>query len=240
MDTQNELIAGLTGFLLLRNYDAGERVPSERELAVRFNVGRGNIREALSYLEALGIIERRPKSGGAPTLARRFALTPARTGAIMAMALFIAGLLGPVIGGPLTDLCHRRGGPRRTMTAMFLLSLLGVPAALFGIMPDTFLAGLALTLLLTVGFTINVMAYALVSIVIPGELRGLYIAVTVTAAATVGLGVAPLLVSTLSGLLGGREMVGISVAIVCIVTSLVGAAFFGFGGRYFPAVEGKV
>lgn len=63
MDPQNDLIAKLVGFLLMRKYERGERVPSERELAVRFKVGRGNIREALSYLEALRIIERRAKSG---------------------------------------------------------------------------------------------------------------------------------------------------------------------------------
>jgi GntR family transcriptional regulator, transcriptional repressor for pyruvate dehydrogenase complex len=65
MQTQgdSELIAKLVGFLLLRKYDHGERIPSERELATRFDVGRGNIREALSYLEALRIIERRAKSG---------------------------------------------------------------------------------------------------------------------------------------------------------------------------------
>ena len=63
MDEQSELIAKLVVFLLMRKYEPGERVPSERELAVRFKVGRGNIREALSYLEALRIVERRAKSG---------------------------------------------------------------------------------------------------------------------------------------------------------------------------------
>jgi DNA-binding FadR family transcriptional regulator len=63
MDAQSELIAKLVGFLLMRKYEPGERVPSERELAVRFKVGRGNIREALSYLEALRIVGRRAKSG---------------------------------------------------------------------------------------------------------------------------------------------------------------------------------
>lgn len=63
MDTQSELISRLVGFLLMRKYEPGERVPSERELAVRFKVGRGNVREALSFLEALRVIERRAKSG---------------------------------------------------------------------------------------------------------------------------------------------------------------------------------
>jgi DNA-binding FadR family transcriptional regulator len=63
MDTQSELIPKLIRFLLTRKYEPGERIPSERELAVRFKVGRGHVRESLSYLEALRVIERRAKSG---------------------------------------------------------------------------------------------------------------------------------------------------------------------------------
>lgn len=60
---RNTLVGRLIPFLLLRRYEPGERVPSERELAERFKVSRGQIREALSYLEALRVIERRAKSG---------------------------------------------------------------------------------------------------------------------------------------------------------------------------------
>jgi DNA-binding FadR family transcriptional regulator len=60
---RNSLVGRLIPFLLLRRYEPGERVPSERELAERFKVSRGQIREALSYLEALRVIERRAKSG---------------------------------------------------------------------------------------------------------------------------------------------------------------------------------
>jgi DNA-binding FadR family transcriptional regulator len=63
MSDRNTLVARLIPFLLLRRYEPGERVPSERELAERFKVSRGQIREALSYLEALRMIERRAKSG---------------------------------------------------------------------------------------------------------------------------------------------------------------------------------
>ncbi len=63
MNDRNTLVARLVPFLLLRRYEPGERVPSERELAERFAVSRGQIREALSYLEALRVIERRAKSG---------------------------------------------------------------------------------------------------------------------------------------------------------------------------------
>jgi MFS family permease len=169
----------------------------------------------------------------APNFARNFALSPDRIGAIMGTALLASGILGPVLGGPLADVCQRSGGPRRTMTAMCVVALLSVPAALFAIMPGATLASFMLVLFLTFGFTIGTAALALATIVIPGELRGLYVAVTVTVGATFSIGVAPLVVSGLSGALGGPEMIGQSLAIVCAATSVLGAVAFGFGRRYF-------
>jgi DNA-binding FadR family transcriptional regulator len=63
MTDPKDLVSQLVLFLHIRKYEPGERVPSERELAERFHVSRGQIREALSFLEALRIIERRAKSG---------------------------------------------------------------------------------------------------------------------------------------------------------------------------------
>jgi DNA-binding FadR family transcriptional regulator len=63
MNEPRDLISTLALFFLERKYEPGERVPSERELAERFKAGRGHIREALAYLEALRVVERRAKSG---------------------------------------------------------------------------------------------------------------------------------------------------------------------------------
>jgi DNA-binding FadR family transcriptional regulator len=63
MTNDRDLVSALALFFLQRKYEPGERVPSERELAERFKTGRGVIREALAYLEALRVIDRRAKSG---------------------------------------------------------------------------------------------------------------------------------------------------------------------------------
>lgn len=63
MKEQHVLVAELVPFLLSRGYAPNERGPSERELAERFHASRAQVREALSVLEALRLIERRPKSG---------------------------------------------------------------------------------------------------------------------------------------------------------------------------------
>ncbi|WP_353154058.1 FadR/GntR family transcriptional regulator [Pollutimonas bauzanensis] len=46
-----------------RGYAPGDRIPSERDLATRFSVGRPTVREELSILESMRVIERRPNSG---------------------------------------------------------------------------------------------------------------------------------------------------------------------------------
>ena len=49
--------------ILRRRYRSGDRFPSERDLAARFDASRGAVREALSQLEQLGLIHTQP--GGA-------------------------------------------------------------------------------------------------------------------------------------------------------------------------------
>ena len=49
--------------VLRQQYRSGERFPSERDLAARFDASRGAVREALSQLEQLGLIRTQP--GGA-------------------------------------------------------------------------------------------------------------------------------------------------------------------------------
>jgi GntR family transcriptional repressor for pyruvate dehydrogenase complex len=63
LDAGQEIMAGLLHFIRERRFEPGERLPSERELAERFEVSRNTIRELLSTLEWFRMVERRPSSG---------------------------------------------------------------------------------------------------------------------------------------------------------------------------------
>lgn len=59
----HEIADRLRGEILRNQYRSGERFPSERDLAARFDTSRGAVREAMTQLEQLGLIRIQP--GGA-------------------------------------------------------------------------------------------------------------------------------------------------------------------------------
>src|SRR5687767_8081545 len=58
-----EIVSAIANLILKRVWKPGERIPSEKELAARFNVGRSTIREAIKSLVILGVIDARPGDG---------------------------------------------------------------------------------------------------------------------------------------------------------------------------------
>jgi DNA-binding FadR family transcriptional regulator len=64
--TLDDVFLQIRDAILAGEIAEGSRLPNERDLAERFQVGRPTVREALRSLEALGIVEIRPgRSGGA-------------------------------------------------------------------------------------------------------------------------------------------------------------------------------
>ena len=91
-----QLLSRILPFIRERGYVSGERLPSERELAERFSVSRGLLREALSALQAMRVIERRPQSG--------IYLRDVASEASVDMLVLQADLGMPVFPGDVADL----------------------------------------------------------------------------------------------------------------------------------------
>lgn len=167
-----------------------------------------------------------------PTLTRVFSLSAERTGNVMATVLLVSGLVGPFAGGVLADVCQRRSGPHRTLAVITGLALLSAPAGLFALAPGVELASLLLVTFMTLVGAIATAGTALFSIVIPNELRGLCMSILVAVCAVFGAGLAPLMVSVLSGAIGGTTTIGRALALIATLSSALGALLFGSGICY--------
>jgi MFS family permease len=173
----------------------------------------------------------------APLLARRFHLSPDRSGALMGSVLLVSGVLGPLLGGTLADLCQRTGGPRRIISLMFILALAQVPMGFYGVMPGVLSVSVVLTGLCTICSMKGIISTAATSLVVPDELLGSAFGAW-CAISSVFTSISPVAVSMLAGRIGGAAGIGQALTVVCVATSLMGAATFAAGRRYFPGKSG--
>ena len=58
-----EIVKALTNLIMKRVWKPGDLIPTEKELAIRFQVGRSTIREAVKSLVVLGVLEARAGEG---------------------------------------------------------------------------------------------------------------------------------------------------------------------------------
>ena len=61
--TKKKIISDLKDLINLKNLEPGDKLPSERMLSEKFNVSRGNLRDALQTLEYYGLVKSIPQSG---------------------------------------------------------------------------------------------------------------------------------------------------------------------------------
>lgn len=213
---------------------AASRTLTPRELCARLWPYR-----AVAFPLIIGLAITQIADGAAaiwagPLLLRRFDLAPSQMGALMGSILLGSGVLGPLVGGFTADACQRSGGPKRTVKALMGMTILSIPAGLFGIAPTVAWVSLSLEVFMIVGVAFNVAVPSLVTIVMPADLRGVCMALMSGTSMLSAFGLAPLTVSYLSGALGGPSFVGHALAAVCVASSLIGAITFASANRYFP------
>ncbi len=60
---QKEIISKIRDYINFKNLEPGDKLPSERKLSEKFEVSRGNVREAIQTLEFYGLLYSKPQSG---------------------------------------------------------------------------------------------------------------------------------------------------------------------------------
>jgi MFS family permease len=214
------LIPTLLALLALREPHRASVVAADRSVMASFRklwLYRAQLIPLLVSMILVAMVVSATMVWTVPALSRTFGVGPDRSGALMGTATLVSGLLGPSVGGLLADLSQRTGGLRRTVTLMTGLAFLSAPAGLFALVPNLLLAGCLLVLLMILANAMIVVSTVASTVVVPNELRGLYLALVSTVSAPFSQGLAPLTVSFQSAADGRSMLLGKALASACLV-----------------------
>lgn len=171
----------------------------------------------------------------APVLSRSFGLQPDQFAGWMGPVIFVATLLGAVIGGLSADWGQKSGRRGGLLIAAIAAAAVGIPAALFPIAPSVPVFAVAFATLLLCGSVTGVVTSVALTVLIPNELRGLCIGAFIAIAGLIGFGIAPTLVAAASALFGGEAHLDKGLAMVGAITSMLSLLAFLIAMRRAPA-----
>ncbi len=171
-----------------------------------------------------------------PILSRTYGLQPQDFGGWVGLLLFVAGLGGAVLGGVSADIGQKSGRRGGLLFGAVIAAALGVPAALFPIMPNVGTLAVALFALVLCGAVTGLVVSVALTVFVPNELRGLCIGAFIALAGLIGFGLAPWLVTMVSGLLGGEQHLAMALTLVGVSVSALSLVAFMLAMRRAPAL----
>lgn len=169
-----------------------------------------------------------------PVLMRTYGLQPAEFGGWMGLVLLGSGLIGTIAGGIAADAGLKRGGGRGLLISAVIASAIGVPAALFPIMPNVPGFALMLTALLLAGTATGLITATAIAVLVPNQFRALCLGSFVVVGSFIGFGVAPSLVTIISERVGGEGALAPALAGVGLASSLLSLIAFALAARAAP------
>lgn len=169
-----------------------------------------------------------------PVLQRTYHLQPADFAGWLGGLVLVTGILGTLIGGIVADLGQKSPRKGGLLVGAVVAAIVGVPSALFSVMPDVPAVGVAIGMLMLAGSVTGLVASVALTVWLPNELRGLCIGAFITVAGLIGFGIAPTLVTLVSSLLGGEQHLSQALAIVGVAVSLISVMGFAQCMRHAP------
>jgi len=169
-----------------------------------------------------------------PVLIRGYHLQPVAFAGWVGAILFVGGILGSILGGFGADLGQKTGRRGGILIAAVLATALGIPTALFPIMPSIGGFQILFFFLLLAGTITSVVASTTVAVLIPNEERGACMAAFSVISSIVGASVAPTIVTLLSTLMGGEQHLAESLAATGLVTGVISLAGYMLAMRNAP------
>jgi MFS family permease len=165
-----------------------------------------------------------------PVLIREYHQKPADFGGWVGALILIAGILGSIVGGFSADFGQKSGRRGGLLFAAVAATAIGIPAALFPVMPALVGFQICFFFLLLAGAICSVVSSTAVTVLLPNEERGAAMAAFSLINALFGLSLAPTMVTFGSQLLGGEQHLGAALAITGVFTGIA-----SFGGYLFAA-----
>jgi MFS family permease len=113
-------------------------------------------------------------------------------------------------------------------------TILSVPMALFPLAPSVPAFAVMLGIFLLCGTIAGLIVSTAIAVLLPNELRGICIGLFIAVGGTIAFGLAPLLITVVSTLLGGEAHLGMALAIVGAVTAALASIAFPWAMRHAP------
>lgn len=224
--------------LALREPPRAERIlqnPSARDTCREIARYAGEIGPLIAGLTLLQIAMQSTFAWAAPVFYREFSLAPGDVGMYLAVGFLGSGVVGSVAGGFLADLAQSAGGPRSTATVLCGLAVLCAPMMAFAVMPTMLSASLLLAMFLTAVCALEVAGTTLITVIVPNELRGTCVAALAANVMVFGIGLGPILVSYLSGVIGGSAFIGRALTLIGTAACMLGALALALARRSLAA-----
>lgn len=170
----------------------------------------------------------------APVLSRDFDLTPQQFSGWVGALLFGTGVAGAIIGGLSADWGQKSGRRGGLLLGAVIAAGIGVPAALFPIMPSVTGVAVMLGIISAAGAVTGLVVSVALTVYIPNELRGLCIGAFIAVAGLIGFGLAPWIVTRVSAMMGGEAMLAEALALVGVIVSALSFVAFWLAMRCAP------
>lgn len=172
-----------------------------------------------------------------PVLMRDYGQKLEQFGPWVGGIVLFSGIFGTVLGGLSVDWGIKGKVKGGMLGGAALFAAISVPTALYPIMPDTVGFGWMLSVFLTSGAIAGMVTSTALSVLVPNDIRGVCIGALIVAAAIIGIGAAPALVTFVSSLMGGESQLRYALAAVGFVTSLLSAIGFILAMRHAVVPE---
>ncbi|ATW03379.1 MFS transporter [Sphingorhabdus sp. YGSMI21] len=160
-------------------------------------------------------------------LMRGFGASPAFLGAWLGPFSIGFAAIGPLLGGYLLDRSMKSGKVMTRFRILSLTPLLAVPSALAVMVDNVYVATLLVASSAAVFSVVGTVMFATLQAIVPPQMRGSSISLTLILNTLIGAACGPLLIATVTEhVLGDAAQVGWSIAIVAIPSLLIGSALY--------------